>query len=231
MSDWLNGIDVASPCHESWGDMTGDARQRECDKCEQTVYDLSGMARSEAEALVRRTQSGESVCVRFRRRADGTVLTADCPTRVRKTRSQWTQVRSVAAGLFALAGGLAAGCTDSVVATTATMGAPRVVQGQSANGVAPGTTGTPGTTATTANAQTPCCDGTGPCCPQVEMGVVDMMGDMVAPDDMPLLPLSPKPADPDRKIMGKMKAPPVKVVPATKKERTPRRLPTAGKLK
>jgi hypothetical protein len=163
MSDWLNRIEVASPCHESWDEMTGDQRERHCDKCEQTVYDLSGLTRDEAKSLVSKTESGEQVCVRFRRRADGTVLTADCPTQVRKTRSRWPQVRSVAAGLFALAGGLAAGCTESDAAVTRTMGKP----------VAPNTTAT-------------CCDGTGPCCTGPEVmgeAMVPMMGaPRVAPD-------------------------------------------------
>lgn len=164
MSDWLNRIEVASPCHESWDEMTGDQRERHCDKCEQTVYDLSGMTRDEAKALVSKTEVGEQVCVRFRRRADGTVLTADCPTQVRKTRSRWTQVRSVAAGLFALAGGLAAGCTESDAAVTRTMGKP----------VSPNTL------------TTPCCDGSGPCCSGPEVmgeAMVPMMGaPQVAPD-------------------------------------------------
>jgi len=165
MSDWLNRIEVASPCHESWDEMTGDQRERHCDRCEQTVYDLSGMTRDAAQSLVAKTQNGEQVCVRFRRRADGTVLTADCPTQVRKTRSRWTQARSVAAGLFALAGGLAAGCTDSDAALTRTMGKP----------VAPNTT------------STPCCDGSGPCCSgPMLMGEVEapvMMGSpRIAPD-------------------------------------------------
>ena len=163
MSDWLNRIEVASPCQESWSEMTGDQRERHCDRCEQTVYDLSGMTRDAAQSLVAKTQTGEQVCVRFRRRADGTVLTADCPTQVRKTRSRWTQARSVAAGLFALAGGLAAGCTESDAAVTQTMGKP----------VSPNAT------------TTACCDGTGPCCAgPAMMGEPMMMGSpRIAPAD------------------------------------------------
>lgn len=165
MSDWLNRIEVASPCHESWDEMAGSQRERHCDRCEQTVYDLSGMTRDAAQSLVAKTQSGEQVCVRFRRRADGTVLTADCPTQVRKTRSPWTQARSVAAGLFALAGGLAAGCTDSDAAVTRTMGKP----------LAPN------------NTSAPCCDGSGPCCAGTEvMGEIEAPAMMGAPLIAPL---------------------------------------------
>jgi hypothetical protein len=234
MSNWLDGIDVASPCHESWDEMSGDQRERHCDKCEQTVFDLTGMARVEAEDLVRRTQGGEKVCVRFRRRADGTVLTADCPTQVRKTRGAWTQARSVAAGLFALAGGLAAGCTNDVI-PGATMGAP----------IAPRTTNTvnPPTTVDPTDGEAPCCDGTGACCATMQMGEMTEMGDLVAP---PLVPAGgtatptkdPKdcgvqPAkdqdQPERRpvMMGRMKAPPVNPNKAPS-EKPQRRLPTAG---
>lgn len=197
MSDWLNRIEVASPCHESWDEMNGDQRERHCDRCEQTVYDLSGLAKTEAEDLVRRTQTGEQVCVRFRRRADGTVLTADCPSQVRKTRSRWTQVRSVAAGLFALAGGLAAGCTESDAAVT-TMGTPRVQ------------------TSTSGAVPAPCCDGTGPCCEAEMMGEAEVMGDMmIAPvgteagcnTEPEAAPLEEQPLDLTPRLMGKVKMP------------------------
>lgn len=160
MSDWLNRIEVASPCQESWDEMTGDQRERHCDRCEQTVYDLSGMTRDEATALVARTEQGEEVCVRFRRRHDGTVLTADCPTQVRRTRSRWTQARSVAAGLFALAGGLAAGCTEGDAVVTRTMGRAAVVP-------------------PTKTADLCCEDGTGLCCAGPEV-----MGEMALPPEM-----------------------------------------------
>lgn len=56
--------------------MKGDDRARFCDRCALTVYNLSGMTRDEATALV--SQRGGRTCVRFYRRGDGTVLTRDC---------------------------------------------------------------------------------------------------------------------------------------------------------
>jgi len=75
-------LHVAAPCSANWNAMTGDERVRHCADCKLDVYNLSGMTRSEAEALVA-SRIGP-LCVRFYRRDDGTILTADCPTGVRR---------------------------------------------------------------------------------------------------------------------------------------------------
>ena len=72
----LPRLRIASPCEESWNEMVGDERTRRCTRCERDVYNLSGFTRGEAEALL--SQSGEAPCVRFYRRADGTIMTSDC---------------------------------------------------------------------------------------------------------------------------------------------------------
>lgn len=72
-------IEIASPCGEDWSAMVGDARARRCSTCERDVFDLSAMTRADIASLL--ATRGEPPCVRFYRRADGTVLTADdCPT-------------------------------------------------------------------------------------------------------------------------------------------------------
>jgi hypothetical protein len=58
--------------------MAGDDRVRFCRQCWLYVYNLSEMSRQEAEALVREKER-RRVCVRFYRRADGTIITRDCP--------------------------------------------------------------------------------------------------------------------------------------------------------
>jgi hypothetical protein len=58
--------------------MEGDERVRFCASCQQHVYNLSALTRAEAEAIVRQRET-ERVCIGFYRRADGTVMTADCP--------------------------------------------------------------------------------------------------------------------------------------------------------
>ena len=124
MSDWLNEIEVASPCGEDWAAMAGGERARHCASCKQDVYDLSGLTRAEGVELVRRAQGGEEICVRFRRRADGTVLTADCPSQVKRARVVRKGLRGVAASAAALLGGaLAQGCEPNT-APAQTMTAP-----------------------------------------------------------------------------------------------------------
>lgn len=78
----LDQVEVASPCHESWDEMAGDDKQRFCTVCRKNVYNLSAMTTREAEEFVAE-RSGKA-CIRFYRRADGTLLTADCPVGARR---------------------------------------------------------------------------------------------------------------------------------------------------
>lgn len=73
----LDNIKIASPCSADWNEMYGDNRKRFCSDCKLNVYNLSGMTRGEAEALV--TNAEGRLCVRFYQRADGSVITDDCP--------------------------------------------------------------------------------------------------------------------------------------------------------
>lgn len=64
--------------------MAGDDRSRHCEQCSLKVHNISGMTRPEAEAFLASTLGTNNattrrVCARFFRRADGTILTADCP--------------------------------------------------------------------------------------------------------------------------------------------------------
>jgi hypothetical protein len=96
----LDEVQVASPCHADWNDMTGDERVRFCGSCAKNVYNLSGMTRREATDLLVRTEG--RVCVRFFRREDGTMLTADCPVGVRAAlRRARREVLLAAAASFA----------------------------------------------------------------------------------------------------------------------------------
>lgn len=74
---------IASPCPASWDDMRGDNRVRFCGECKKNVYNVSEMTRLEAEELLRKNGDGD-MCVRFYERADGTILTQDCPVGVQK---------------------------------------------------------------------------------------------------------------------------------------------------
>jgi hypothetical protein len=74
----INDIRVASPCAIPWDAMDGNEHVRHCGECKLTVYNLSAMTEIEIHRLL--TERAEQrVCVRFYRRADGTMLTQDCP--------------------------------------------------------------------------------------------------------------------------------------------------------
>jgi len=74
----ISRTQVATPCHVSWESMTGDDKVRFCGECRLNVYNLSAM--DVEEAAERLAADEEDLCVRFYRRADGTILTRDCPT-------------------------------------------------------------------------------------------------------------------------------------------------------
>jgi hypothetical protein len=112
----LENVQIAAPCPASWDEMTGNDRVRFCRQCEKSVYDLSAMRRDEAEALL--SEKEGKICVRLYRRADGTVLTADCPVGVRRRRRR----RLIAAAVGG--GAIAAGAV-----TAAAQSSGRVVQG------------------------------------------------------------------------------------------------------
>ncbi len=100
----LERLRVASPCPARWEAMEGDDRVRFCQTCRKNVYNLSALQRSEAEALVARHEG--KMCATVFRRADGTVLTADCPVGRRKARVRFVRrVTTAAAALFGLFGG------------------------------------------------------------------------------------------------------------------------------
>lgn len=93
----LDSIKVASPCAADWEAMVGNNRQRHCGDCQLDVYNLSGMTKNEAENLIINAEG--RLCARFYRRADGTVITKDCPVgwaAVKKRLSKfWTATASV----------------------------------------------------------------------------------------------------------------------------------------
>ena len=98
----LDQVKVASPCKAEWNDMVGDARVRFCLSCEKNVYNLSEMNREDAEALLRE-RMGNELCVRFYQRADGTILTQDCPEGVTKKRRKKLALAIAGAGAMAAA--------------------------------------------------------------------------------------------------------------------------------
>jgi hypothetical protein len=116
----LAQMKVASPCNEKWESMTGDEHVRHCARCDADVYDLSSLTADQAEALLR-AKNG-ALCVRYYRRKDGTVMTADCAVGVRRRRIRNVALAATAAATVAGAGAAAFG-----LAATAVMGGPEPV--------------------------------------------------------------------------------------------------------
>ncbi len=73
----VDNLRVASPCSVGWETMSGDERVRRCHSCELNIYNISEMTKREVEDLITKRES--RVCIRLYKRADGTVLTKDCP--------------------------------------------------------------------------------------------------------------------------------------------------------
>jgi hypothetical protein len=67
--NFLDSIDVKSPCSESWDEMTGNDEIRFCAHCAKDVHNLSAMNRIEAEKLVRQSNGG--ICIRIEKNPSG----------------------------------------------------------------------------------------------------------------------------------------------------------------
>jgi hypothetical protein len=120
----LDNVRVASPCSSDWNQMVGDERVRFCAQCNLNVYNLSSMKRSEAEALISKTEG--RLCVRYFQRRDGTILTNNCPVGLRaiKRRMSRAATATLSAVLSFFAGlGIYAGiASESPPVRSNTMG-------------------------------------------------------------------------------------------------------------
>ena len=86
VKELLKDVRVASPCAENWSAMSGSDAVRSCERCQHKVYNLSEMTAPEAADLLRKAEG--RLCVRFYRRADGTVMTKDCPVGAQAVRQR-----------------------------------------------------------------------------------------------------------------------------------------------
>ncbi|MFK7986829.1 MAG: hypothetical protein AB8I08_12460 [Sandaracinaceae bacterium] len=108
---YLDVLEIDDPCPLPWSALQGEGRVKHCGTCDKNVYHLSRMTRDEAEALLH--QHGDSVCVQFYARRDGTIVTADCkPARLERARQAARRAMvgagAMMAGLLAFTLGLAA---------------------------------------------------------------------------------------------------------------------------
>ena len=95
----LDNVKIASPCSANWNEMFGDERKRFCAECKLNVYNLSDMTQSEAENFL--INSEGRVCIKFYRRADGTVLTKDCPVGWARVKRKISRTATAAFALIA----------------------------------------------------------------------------------------------------------------------------------
>ncbi len=83
--------------------MSGDERSRFCESCKLNVYNFSEMSESEIKHFI--VQKEDRICGKLYKRADGSVITKDCPTGLRAVRKRVTRVTSA---VFATIIGLSA---------------------------------------------------------------------------------------------------------------------------
>jgi Carboxypeptidase regulatory-like domain len=88
--DQIGSLRIAVPCPATWEGMAGDERVRHCTLCNLNVYNFAEMTGDEVRRLLERTEG--RVCARLYQRADGTVLTRDCPTGLRALRRRASRV-------------------------------------------------------------------------------------------------------------------------------------------
>jgi hypothetical protein len=96
----LDEVSIAAPCPVAWAEMDGDERKRFCSLCSLHVYNISEMKRKEAEDFL--SANTEGVCLRLFRRADGTLITKDCPVGRRLADAVKRRVRAAAVALVAM---------------------------------------------------------------------------------------------------------------------------------
>ena len=97
----LTNIRIASPRPADWNKMVGDERVRHCAECNLNVYNLSAMTERLVQQLIEDSR-GKRGPTRFYRRADGTILTQDCPWSFRSLTRKVSRI--AAAALTAIMG-------------------------------------------------------------------------------------------------------------------------------
>lgn len=93
-NDFLERMRIASPCEVGWDHMTGDDQARFCNQCNLHVYNISEMTEPQVKSLVASTEG--RICARLYRRADGTVLTKDCPVGLRALKRRVARIAGAA---------------------------------------------------------------------------------------------------------------------------------------
>lgn len=99
-AELISKIKIATPCTADWNSMTGDEITRFCGQCRLNVYNISEMSTGEAAKLIRKKEG--NACLRLYRRADGTIITDNCPIGLRKLRARMRKVAAAVGFQLAL---------------------------------------------------------------------------------------------------------------------------------
>jgi len=90
----ISKLGVSKPCPIPWESMIGNDRVRKCDTCQLNIFNIESMTTSEVEKLISSSQPYR-LCIRLVRRADGTVMTRDCPKGLSAYRKRLTSLVTV----------------------------------------------------------------------------------------------------------------------------------------
>lgn len=90
--NFLDSIEIKTPCLQSWDEMRGSDQIRFCDHCAQDVHNLSRFPRKDARRLI--AKSNGAICVRYVRRPDGRIET------LKKQLHQISRRTGIAAGVL-----------------------------------------------------------------------------------------------------------------------------------
>ncbi len=101
-SEIMKRTQIAAPCEAKWEDMQGDDKTRFCGDCKLHVMNAAAMTDEEVVAQIARAQRGERVCMRLYKRADGTLITENCPVGLRRLRDRARKVASFVAGALSM---------------------------------------------------------------------------------------------------------------------------------
>jgi len=96
---------IASPCDVPWSSMRGDDRVRHCTECARDVHNLSAMTQPEVDAFLQEMAGAATLpCITLYQRADGTMLTADCPVGMRQRKKRAFLAAAIGTGAAAIVG-------------------------------------------------------------------------------------------------------------------------------
>src|ERR1700733_2460408 len=92
---------IAAPCQFGWENMIGNDATRFCGGCNLQVYNTSVISSAEVQNIL--NMDADQVCLRIYRKADGTIITDECPRWLRPLRSGWRHIAKIAVAVVAIA--------------------------------------------------------------------------------------------------------------------------------